>query len=138
VVARFKHDRDQDYEEFLDKCADFKHEVDKEVQADHYTFAELKENDEDLKKLKGWLDKVKALDFYGAPARAAAEQQLAQCEEQLDAYAQEVYEREQNAKGAPLQKPAAAKRAPGAAAKKAAKLTPKPAPKSAPKRTGKA
>ena len=138
VVARFKHDRDQDYEEFLDKCADFKREVDKEVQADHYTFAELKENDEDLKKLKGWLDKVKALDFYGAPARAAAEQQLAQCEEQLDAYAQEVYEREQNAKGAPLQKPAAAKRAPGAAAKKAAKLTPKPAPKSAPKRTGKA
>ena len=134
VVARFKHDRDQDYEEFLDKCADFHSEVDKEVKADHYTFAELKENDEDLKKLKGWLDKVKALDFYGAPARAAAEQQLAQCEEQLDAYAQEVYEREQNAKGAPLQKPAAARRATGAAAKKAVK----PAPKSAPKRTGKA
>jgi hypothetical protein len=121
VVARFKHDRDQDYEEFLDKCADFKREVDKEVRADHYTFAELKENDEDLKKLKGWLEKVKALDFYGAPARAAAEQQLAQCEEQLDAYAQEVYEREQNAKGAPLQKPAAAKRSPGGTVKKAAK-----------------
>ena len=118
VVARFKHDRDQDYEELLDKCADFKREVDKEVQADHYTFAELKENDEDLKKLKGWLDKVKALDFYGAPVRAAAEEQLAQCEEQLDTYAQEVYEREQNAKGAPLQKPAAAKRKTGAAVKK--------------------
>jgi hypothetical protein len=131
VVSRFKHDRDQDYEEFLDKCADFKREVDKEVQADHYTFAELKENDEDLKKLKGWLDKVKALDFYGAPARAAAEQQLAQCEEQLDAYAQEVYEREQNAKGAPLQKPAAAKRSAGGAARKVvtkAKVTP-PQPK---------
>jgi len=112
VVARFKHDRDQDYEEFLDKCADYKREVDKEVQADHYTFAELKENDEDLKKLRGWLEKIKALDFYGAPARAAAEEQLAECEALLEAYAAEVFEREQNAKGAPLQKPDAAKRAP--------------------------
>lgn len=121
VVARFKHDRDQDYEEILDKCGDFKREVDKEVKADHYTFAELKENDEDLKKLKGWLEKVKALDFYGAPARAAAEQQLVQCEEVLDAYAHEVYEREQNVKGAHLQKPAAAKRSSGPSVKRPAK-----------------
>jgi hypothetical protein len=126
VVARFKHDRDQDYEEFLDKCADFTRDLDKEVRADHYTFAELKENDEDLKKLKGWLEKVKALDFYGAPARAAAEQQLARCEEQLDAYAQEVYEREQNAKGAFLHRTAAAPRsaARSKAAKKAASKVP--------------
>ncbi len=121
VVARFKHDRDQDYEEFLDKCADYKREVDKEVQADHYTFAELKENDEDLKKLKGWLEKIKALDFYGAPARAAAEEQLAECEARLEAYAAEVFEREQNAKGAPRKKPAAAKRAPATATKPAKK-----------------
>ena len=99
IVGRFKHDRDQDYEEFLDKCADYKREVDKEFKADHYTFAELKENDEDLKKLKNWLDKIKALDFYGAPARATAEKQLAECEELLDRYAQEVFEREQNSKG---------------------------------------
>lgn len=121
VVARFKHDRDQDYAEFLDKCADFKREVDKEIKADHYTFAELKENDEDLQKLKGWLEKVKALDFYGAPARAAAEQQLEQCEALLDTYAQEVYEREQNAKGAPLQKPDAARRSSPKGAQKVAR-----------------
>jgi hypothetical protein len=123
VVSRFKHDRDQDYEEFLDKCADFKREVDKEVRADHYTFAELKENDEDLKKLKGWLEKVKALDYYGAPARDAAERELAHCEELLDAYAQEVYEREQNAKGVPLQKPDAARPVRPAGARKIAKTT---------------
>jgi hypothetical protein len=106
VVARFKHDRDQDYEEFLDKCADYKKDVDKEVKADHYTFAELKENDEDLKKLKTWLERIKALDFYGAPARARAEQQLVECEERLEAYAHEVFEREQNAKSAPARKTA--------------------------------
>lgn len=111
VVTRFKHDRDQDYEEFLDKCADYKRDVDKEVQSDHFTYAELKENDEDLKKLRGWLDKIKALDFYGAPARVMAEQQLAECEAVLEAYAQEVFEREQNVKGEPQPKVAAVKRA---------------------------
>lgn len=104
VVSRFKHDRDQDYEEFLDKCADYKKEIDKEVKLDHYTFAELKENDEDLKKLKGWLEKIKVLDFYGAPARAAAEKQLAECEALLEGYADEVFEREQNAKTSPAKK----------------------------------
>lgn len=127
VVGYFKHDREQDYEEFLDKCADYEKEVDKEVKADHYTFAELKENDEDLKKLKNWLERIKALDFYGAPARATAEQRLAQCEELLDSYANEVFEREQNSK-APLQKPGSTKQ--GAPAKSTAatkKATRRPA-----------
>ena len=77
---------------------DYKQEVQKEVKADHYTFAELKENDEDLKKLKNWLERIKVLDFYGAPARADAERQLIECEELLDSYASEVFEREQDNK----------------------------------------
>ena len=105
VVSRFKHDRDQDYEEFLDKCADYKREVQKEVDANHYTFAELRENDEDLKKLKNWLDRIKALDFYGAPAKGAADQQLGECEAMLDAYANEVYEREQGIRTTPPLRP---------------------------------
>ena len=123
VIARFKHDRDDDYEEFLDKCADFKGEVQKEVKADHYTFAELKENDEDLKKLKNWLERIKAIDFYGAPARASADEQLAECEAVLDAYAHEVFEREQEAKGAPSAK------ANAAAGRSPVKKTPRKMPK---------
>lgn len=126
VVSRFKYDRDQDYEEFLDKCADYKDEIAKEFKADHYTFAELKENDEDLKKLKNWLERIRAIDFYGAPARAAAEQRLAECEALLESYANEVFEREQSAKGAPLAKPEAARRS--AARKTAAKKTPTKTP----------
>lgn len=98
VVNRFKQDRDEDYTEFLEKCADYKNEIAKEIKAGHYSFAEIKENDEDLKKLKSWLDKIKALDFYGASAGAAAEQQLDECEALLESYANEVFEREQNSK----------------------------------------
>jgi len=121
VVAHFKHDREQDYEEFLGKCADYKREVQKEVKAAHYTFAELKENDEDLKKLRHWLERIRALDFYGAPARPAAERQLAECEGLLDAYAAEVFEREQSARAAPSKRAAAAKRAAGRTPRRSAK-----------------
>lgn len=123
VVSRFKHDRDQDYEEFLEKCADYKKEIDKEIKASHYTFAEVKENDEDLKKLKGWLDKIKVLDFYGAPARGAAEKQLAECEALLEGYAHEVFEREQNVKTTPTTRAADGKKA---TAKRSAKRAAKP------------
>jgi hypothetical protein len=92
VVARFKVDRDEDYTEFLDKCADFEGEIAKETKAKHFTYAELEENDVDLKKLQGWLDKIKKLDFYGAPLRLEAEERLKACEALLEAYAQRVFD----------------------------------------------
>jgi hypothetical protein len=92
VLARFKADRDEEYREFLDKCADFEAEIAKETAAEHFTYAELEENDVDLKKLQGWLEKIKKLDFYGATLRSEADQRLAACEALLDAYAQRVFD----------------------------------------------
>lgn len=92
VVARFKADRDEAYVEFLDKCADFEGEIAKETAAEHFTYAELEENDVDLKKLQGWLEKIQRLDFYGAPLRADAEARLIACEALLEAYAQRVFD----------------------------------------------
>jgi hypothetical protein len=92
VLARFKADRDEQYREFLDKCDDFEREVAKEVTANHFTYAELEENEVDLKKLKVWLGKIRALDFYGAPLAGEADARLAACEEVLDAYAHQVFE----------------------------------------------
>lgn len=92
VIARFKADRDDAYEEFLDKCDDFEREVAKEVDAKHFTYAELEENDVDLKKLQGWLAKIKKLDFYGAARAAEAEARLRGCETVLDDYARRVFD----------------------------------------------
>ncbi len=91
VIARFKADRDDAYEEFLDKCDDFEREVAKEVAAKHFTFAELEENDVDLKKLQGWLAKIKNLDFYGATWADKADARLKTCEVILDDYAKRVF-----------------------------------------------
>jgi hypothetical protein len=92
VVARFKAERDDAYEEFIDKCADFEREIAKEVDAEHFTYAELEENDVDLKKLQGWLEKIRKLDFYGATRAAEAEERLRACEALLDAYARRVFD----------------------------------------------
>lgn len=92
VIARFKADRDEAYEEFIDKCDDFEREVAKEVTTNHFTYAELEENDVDLKKLQGWLVKIRKLDFYGGARAAEAEVRLKGCEAFLDDYARRVFD----------------------------------------------
>ncbi len=92
VIARFKADRDEEYVEFLGKCKDFEAEIAKETEVHHFTYAELEENDADLKKLQSWLEKIRKLDFYGAPLADEAAQRLKNCEALLDGYAQRVFD----------------------------------------------
>jgi hypothetical protein len=92
VIARFRGDRDEAYQKFLEKCADFEAEIAKETAARRFTYVELQENDVDLKKLEGWLEKIRKLDFYGATLVAEAQTRLRACEALLDAYAQRVFE----------------------------------------------
>jgi hypothetical protein len=92
VVSRFKADRDEQYREFLGRCADFEAEIAKEIAINKFTYAELEEEDTDLKKLQGWLDKIKKLDFYGGTLAEDATARLKSCEALLDSYAQQVFD----------------------------------------------
>jgi hypothetical protein len=92
VVARFKADRDEQYREFLGRCADFEAEIAKEIAINKFTYAELEEEDTDLKKLQGWLEKIRKLDFYGATLAGEAAERLRACEVLLDSYAQRVFD----------------------------------------------
>src|SRR5215471_9752808 len=92
VVARFTADRDDAYREFIDKCDDFEAEIAKETTALQFTYNELEENDVELKKLQGWLERIKKLDFYGGGLAEEAAERLRRCESLLDAYAQRVFE----------------------------------------------
>jgi hypothetical protein len=92
VVGRFTADRDEAYRELIAKCADFEAEIAKETKAEHFTYAELEENDEDLEKLKGWLAKIRKLDFYQAPLSAEVDTCLGRCSALLEAYAKRVFE----------------------------------------------
>lgn len=92
VVARFRADRDEAYAEFIDKCDDFEREVAQEIAASHFSYAELEENDGDLKKLQSWLAKIEKLDFYGGAKAEGARARLKGCAAVLDDYARRVFD----------------------------------------------
>lgn len=92
VIGRFTADRDEAYQELIDRCTDFEAEIAKETAAEHFTYAELEENDVDLEKLKGWLAKIRKLDFYGAPLSEEAEKRLDRCAALLEGYAKRVFD----------------------------------------------
>ncbi len=97
VLNAFQEARNDEYEEIVDRCQDFLVQVQKEHLAEHFTFAELEENEVDLVKLQSWFAKVAERDTLGAAGREEAEAALARCETSLEAYASRVYEVEQGA-----------------------------------------
>ena len=101
VVTRFKEDRDEQYREFLGRCAEFEVEIAKEISIKKFTYAELEEEDTDLKKLQGWLEKIRKLDFYGATLANEAAERLRGCETLLDAYAQQVFDEQDENRPSP-------------------------------------
>ncbi|MGE8588433.1 Chromate resistance protein ChrB [Alcaligenes sp. WGS1538] len=92
VIARFKADRDDQYRELLGRCQGFEAEIAKEISIQKFTYAELDEEETDLKKLENWYEKIRKLDFYDAPLAAAAQERLRDCKALLDHYAQLVYD----------------------------------------------
>jgi hypothetical protein len=91
-VATFDAARDEEYREVLDRCRDFHAELEKERKARKFTFAELEENEEDLAKLEAWFGKVRARDRFGAPLAEEAERAIKACREDLESFAESVYE----------------------------------------------
>jgi hypothetical protein len=94
VRNAFQTARNDEYEEIVDKCQDFLQQVQKEYDHNHFTYAELEENEVDLVKLRNWFAKVVERDVFGAAGKAATEQALEACEQSLEAYAARVYAEE--------------------------------------------
>jgi DNA-binding transcriptional regulator PaaX len=92
LVAAFNAARVEEYREVLERCRDFHAELEKERKTGKLTFAELEENEEDLAKLEAWFGKVRTRDRFGAPLAEEAEQAMEACREDLEAFAESVYE----------------------------------------------
>ena len=66
IVAQFNAQSDEEYGEFIERCDDLHAELTKERGKNHYSFAELEENDAEVKKLKSWLSRIQTRDFFSA------------------------------------------------------------------------
>lgn len=80
VVERIKNQSDDEYKEFLEQCEDFHAELKKERERLHLTFGELEENEAELQKLRSWLPRIAARDFFSAHLGKMAVAGLDECE----------------------------------------------------------
>ena len=91
MIARFVSDRQREYQEFETRAQGLLDEVAKEIIAEKFTFAELEEVEDDLKKLEVWLAKIAARDFFASDALTTAQQQLGACALAVENFAATVY-----------------------------------------------
>jgi DNA-binding transcriptional regulator PaaX len=94
VLAIYQAARTDEYEEIVDRCTGFLAELQKEYDKQHFSYAELEENEVDYTKLATWFAKVKARDQFTAPGGAQAETAIKECETALEEYAARVYAEE--------------------------------------------
>ncbi len=94
LIERFQGERAKEYQEFGERCQQFLAEIEKESQAQKYTFAELEENEQDLLKLTRWVRKIGQRDFFPNEASLEAQERLTQCRQALQAFTTAVYEQE--------------------------------------------
>lgn len=80
MIERFGEQVGDEYGEFLEQCGDFHAELRKERDKKHLTYGELEENEAEIEKLRSWLPKIVARDFFGMKLKAAALAGLEKCE----------------------------------------------------------
>ncbi|MHC1772070.1 MAG: Chromate resistance protein ChrB [Flexilinea sp.] len=94
ILDHFLQDREEEYAELKEQCADFMAELDKESRRKNYSFAEYEENEQDFNKLEIWFEKVKQRDFLGGKNAVEAAEWLEKCRDGLQSFADEVFSHE--------------------------------------------
>lgn len=94
ILVRFKTDRDQEYDEFLEQCEAFIAELEKESQHQKFTFAELEENEQNIQRLRKWIARIQKRDFFKTEKSQEAVTAFQNCRQWLQHYTQQVYKQE--------------------------------------------
>lgn len=90
IIARFRQQMEDEYGEFIEQCGEFHRELSRERARNHLTFGELEENDVNLAKLRLWLPKLQARDFFQVDAAGKAAGALESCEADFSQFEAEV------------------------------------------------
>ena len=94
TVDRFNASRDEEYEEVVDETERFREEIERERRKRKFTFAELEDEESNLERLRKYFAQVAARDTFDAPGRGRASAEVDRCAEVLEAFAQEIYDRQ--------------------------------------------
>ena len=92
VIEAWNEAREDEYRELTAECAKFLVEIDKEIQKEKFTLAELDEEEAELDKLQRWHGRIAKRDVHQAPGGPAAASALRDAEAALARYAGAVFE----------------------------------------------
>jgi len=93
-VTGFRDQSAKEYAEIIEECdTKFVKEIEFERFRDNFTFEEAEEIRQDLEKLRRWLKKVESRDWMSADGRETARRKVAGCEQLLERFEADVYER---------------------------------------------
>lgn len=95
----FNKQRIAEYEEFIEGCNNFLHEIETETMKCKFTYHEVEENEAELGKLKRWYKKITKRDFFSCTNSMQAKQKLDECELKFGVFIENVYYTEGKAEG---------------------------------------
>jgi hypothetical protein len=80
LIEEFQRAREDEYAEFCSRVPAFVEEIEMERRRSRATYAEVEESEADLERLRRWLAKIRARDYFDARGAEAADAALAHCE----------------------------------------------------------
>lgn len=86
LIARFQAERSDEYNEVCSRVPAFLAEIDQERARGRTTYAEVEESEADLDRLRTWLARVQARDYFAAPGATEAVAAVERCGEALAAF----------------------------------------------------
>lgn len=98
LIDGFREGSEAEYAAIVEECQTrFVKAVEFERFRESYSADDADRIRQDLEKLRRWLEKAIARDWMRAPGRDAAERQMTACEELLEDFEAEIYERRETA-----------------------------------------
>jgi hypothetical protein len=87
LIGAFRSERAGEYAEVGSRTPAFLEELAAERARGRLTYAEVEESEADLARLRAWLAKIEARDYFDAPGRAEAEAAVEECARALAEFA---------------------------------------------------
>jgi hypothetical protein len=95
LTRRWNEARNAEYEELTRECRKYLAEIDKEIENQKFTLAELEEEEAELDKLRAWHDRIAARDVHAAAGANEAREAVGRTAAAFDRFSEAVYERTQ-------------------------------------------
>jgi ChrB-like protein len=90
LIKQLSTERSDEYGEIVSRVPAFLEEIAYERRRGRASYAEVEESEADLERLRKWLDRVRARDYFDAPGRGDAEAAVERCASELAAFEAEA------------------------------------------------